>query len=121
MTTTQFLLGLGLGAITGVLAALFGVGGGLIMVPGFIFLFALDQKSAVATSLAVIIAVSLVATTKYASASLVKWQVVLPVMIGAIATTWVAADWLKLLSNEFLTRSFAILMIVVGIRMLLVR
>ncbi len=121
MTTTQFLLGLGLGAITGVLAALFGVGGGLIMVPGFIFLFALDQKSAVATSLAVIIAVSLVATTKYASASLVKWQVVLPVMIGAIATTWVAADWLKLLSNEFLTRSFAILMIVVGIRMLFVR
>ena len=118
MTTTQFLLGLGLGAITGVLAALFGVGGGLIMVPGFIFLFALDQKSAVATSLAVIIVVSLVATTKYASASLVKWQVVLPVMIGAIATTWVAADWLKLLSNEFLTRSFAILMIVVGIRML---
>ena len=121
MTTTQFLLGLGLGAITGVLAALFGVGGGLIMVPGFIFLFALDQKSAVATSLAVIIVVSLVATTKYASASLVKWQVVLPVMIGAIATTWVAADWLKLLSNEFLTRSFAILMIVVGIRMLFVR
>jgi hypothetical protein len=28
MTTTQFLLGLGLGAITGVLAALFGVGAG---------------------------------------------------------------------------------------------
>ena len=121
MTTTQFLLGLGLGAITGVLAALFGVGGGLIMVPGFIFLFALDQKSAVATSLAVIIAVSIVATTKYASASLVKWHVVLPVMIGAVATTWVAADWLKLLSNDFLTRAFAILMIMVGIRMLFVR
>jgi len=71
--------------------------------------------------LAVIIAVSLVATTKYASASLVKWQVVLPVMIGAAATTWVAADWLKFLSNDILTRTFAILMIVVGIRMLFVR
>ena len=31
MTTAQFLLGLGIGALTGVLAALCGVGGGLII------------------------------------------------------------------------------------------
>jgi uncharacterized membrane protein YfcA len=118
MTTTQFLLGLGVGALTGILAALCGVGGGLIMVPAFVFLMALDQKSAVATSLAVIIAVSLVATAKYSAASLVKWHIVLPVMLGAVVTTWLAADWLKHLSNDALTRIFAILMIVVGIRML---
>jgi len=121
MTITQFLLGIGVGALTGVLAALCGVGGGLIMVPAFVFLMAMDQKSAVATSLAVIIAVSLVATAKYQAAALVKWQVVLPVMIGAVVTTWLAADWLKHLSNDLLTRVFAILMIVVGIRMLFVR
>jgi uncharacterized membrane protein YfcA len=121
MTTAQFLLGIGIGALTGVLAALCGVGGGLIMVPAFVFLMALDQKSAVATSLAVIIAVSLVATAKYQAASLVKWQVVLPVMIGAVVTTWLATDWLKHLSNDLLTRIFAILMIIVGIRMLLVK
>lgn len=119
MTATQILLGLGIGVITGVLAALCGVGGGLIMVPAFVFLMALDQKSAVATSLAVIIAVSLVATAKYQAASLVKWQVVLPVMLGAVVTTWLATDWLKHLSNDLLTRIFAILMILVGIRMLL--
>ena len=121
MTTAQILLGIGIGALTGVLAALCGVGGGLIMVPAFVLLMALDQKSAVATSLAVIIAVSVVATAKYQAASLVKWQVVLPVMIGAVVTTWFATDWLKVLSNDFLTRIFAILMIVVGIRMLLVK
>jgi uncharacterized protein len=121
MTTAQFLLGIGIGALTGVLAALCGVGGGLIMVPAFVFLMALDQKSAVATSLAVIISVSLVATYKYQSASLIKWQIVWPVMLGAVVTTWLATDWLKHLSNDFLTRIFAILMIVVGIRMLLVK
>ena len=121
MTTAQFLLGIGIGAITGVLAALCGVGGGLIMVPAFVFLMALDQKSSVATSLAVIIAVSVVATAKYQTASLVKWQIVLPVMIGAVVTTWLATDWLKHISNDWLTRIFAILMIVVGIRMLLVK
>ncbi len=121
MTLMQFLLGVGVGALTGVLAALCGVGGGLIMVPAFVFLMALDQKSAVATSLAVIIAVSLVATTKYSAASLVKWHVVLPVMLGAVVTTWLATDWLKYLSNDMLSRIFAILMIVVVIRMLFVK
>ncbi|MGA0112308.1 MAG: TSUP family transporter [Chthoniobacterales bacterium] len=71
VTTAQFLLGLGIGAVTGILAALCGVGGGLIMVPAFVLLMALDQKSAVATSLAVIIFVSLVATAKYHAAALV--------------------------------------------------
>jgi uncharacterized membrane protein YfcA len=121
MTTAQILLGIGIGALTGVLAALCGVGGGLIMVPAFVFFMALDQKSAVATSLAVIISVSLVATYKYQSASLIKWQIVWPVMLGAVVTTWLATDWLKHLSNDLLTRIFAILMIVVGIRMLLVK
>jgi uncharacterized membrane protein YfcA len=121
MTATQFLLGIGLGAITGVLAALFGVGGGLIMVPAFVFLMAFDQKSAVATSLAVIIFVSLVATAKYHAASLVKWQVAIPVAIGAAAAAWFATDWLKHLSNEALSRGFGILMILVGIRMLVLK
>jgi len=118
VTVAQILLGLGIGALTGVLAALCGVGGGLIMVPAFVFLMALDQKSAVATSLAVIIAVSLVATTKYSADSLVKWHIVWPVMIGAVLTAWFATDWLKHLSNDTLTKIFGILMILVGIRML---
>jgi uncharacterized membrane protein YfcA len=121
MTATQILLGLGIGVITGVLAALFGVGGGLIMVPAFVFLMALDQKSAVATSLAVIIFVSLVATSKYHAASLVKWQVAIPVAIGAAAAAWFATDWLKHLSNDTLSRAFGILMVLVGIRMLVLK
>lgn len=118
MTAWQFFLGIGVGAITGILAALCGVGGGLIMVPAFVYLFALEQKSAVATSLAVIIIISVIATGRYSAASLVKWQVALPVVLGAAVTTWLATDWLKHLSNETLTRAFAILMILVGIRML---
>lgn len=121
MTTTQFLLGIGVGALTGILAALCGVGGGLIMVPAFVFLFALDQKSAVATSLAVIVIVSLAATAKYSAASLVKWHIAVPVVLGAAVTTWFATDWLKHISNDTLSRVFAILMILIGIRMILAK
>ncbi len=121
MTTAHFFMALGIGALSGVLAALCGVGGGLIMVPAFVFLLALDQKSAVATSLAAILFISMVATARYSASSLIRWQVAIPVIIGATATTWFATGWLKHLSNDLLAKIFAILMILVGIRMLLVK
>jgi uncharacterized membrane protein YfcA len=121
MNTAQFFMALGVGALSGVLAALCGVGGGLIMVPAFVFLLAVDQKSAVATSLTAILFISLVATAKYSAASLVKWQLAVPVVLGAVVTTWFATDWLKHLSNDLLSRIFGILMILVGIRMLLMK
>lgn len=121
VNTSQFFIALGVGALSGVLAALCGVGGGLIMVPAFVFLLAIDQKSAVATSLTAILFISLVATAKYSAAALVKWQVAVPVVIGAVITTWFATDWLKHLSNDLLARIFGILMILVGIRMLVMK
>lgn len=121
MTTLQILLAVAIGALSGVLAALCGVGGGLVMVPAFVFLLALDQKTAVATSLAAILLTSLVATSKYAAASLVNWKVAVPTALAAALATWFATDWLKHLSNETLARLFGILMIVVGIRMLVSR
>ncbi len=118
MTPGMILLGVLIGLTSGVLAALCGVGGGLIMVPAFVFLMALDQKTAVATSLAAILLTSLVATTKYAGANLINWKVAIPTALAAGLASWFATDWLKHLSNESLTRLFGILMLLVGIRML---
>jgi uncharacterized membrane protein YfcA len=44
-----------------------------------------------------------------------------PVVLGAVVTTWFATDWLKHLSNDLLSRIFGILMILVGIRMLVMK
>ena len=89
MTTAQFLLGIGIGALTGVLAALCGVGGGLIMVPAFVFLMALDQKSAVATSLAVIIPTSLNSARGHWLKGTVDMELLklwaVPVVLGVLA------------------------------------
>ena len=46
---------LGIGAVSGLVAALAGVGGGVIMVPLFTAILGMPQKQAVATSLAAII------------------------------------------------------------------
>ena len=113
-----FIISLLIGALSGVVAALCGVGGGIILVPAFVFFLGLDQKTAVATSLTAIVLTAIVATIRNSGNQLIDWKIVLPTAIGAAVTAWFAADALKYLSNELLTRIFAILMIGVGVRML---
>ncbi|MBU6300333.1 MAG: TSUP family transporter [Verrucomicrobia bacterium] len=109
------------GVVSGLVAALCGVGGGVIMVPFFHGLLGLSQKQAVATSLAVIIPTAIVATVKNATSAppLVVWQIVLAASAGAAITAWVASGWMQSLSNETLRRIFAVLLIVVGTKLLL--
>lgn len=106
------------GAFSGVLAGLCGVGGGIIMVPAFTTLLRLDQKSAAATSLAAIILISLVASIKNSGNGLVIWKVAIPTAIGAAILAWFATDWLKQMSNESLVRVFGTIIIVFGVKML---
>lgn len=109
------------GVVSGLVAALCGVGGGVIMVPFFHGLLGLSQKQAVATSLAVIIPTAIVATVKNATSAppLVVWQIVLAASAGAAITAWLASGWMQSLSNETLRRIFAVLLIVVGTKLLL--
>lgn len=107
-----------IGAVAGILAGLCGVGGGVFMVPAFVLLLNMNQKTAVATSLAIVIVTSLVATIKNAGNQLVDWKVVLSTAVLSALVAWFAADWLKKLSNLSLTRIFAVFMVVIGLYML---
>ncbi|CAN5716970.1 hypothetical protein BH11VER1_BH11VER1_41880 [soil metagenome] len=118
MDTTQIFLALLIGAIGGVVAALCGVGGGVIMVPAFVLLMALPQKQAVATSLMVIIPTALVASLKNHQNGFGDWKIALVTAVAASATAWFAADWLKTLQTETLTRIFGVIMLIMGVRML---
>lgn len=112
------LLALGVGLLAGAIAALCGVGGGIVMVPAFVYFLGVEQKAAVATSIAVIVPTSLVALARFSQAGLVQWNVFWPTAAGAVLAAWFATGWLRRLSNEQLTRIFAVLLIVVGITML---
>lgn len=113
------LVSLVIGLVAGCTAALCGVGGGLIMVPAFTYLLGLDQKQAVATSLAVIIPTAILTTTKYAKVSgLIDWPVVACTVVGACLAAWFAADWMQEMSSPSLTKGFAVLLVVSGMLML---
>ncbi len=112
------LLPLGIGFFAGIMAGLCGVGGGIVMVPAFVYFLGMEQKAAIATSMAVIVPTSLMAIARFQQAGLVQWQVFWPTALGAMAAAWLATGWVRKLSNEQLTKIFAVLMILVGISML---
>jgi uncharacterized membrane protein YfcA len=118
MTFSTILTCLGIGIISGIVAALCGVGGGVIMVPAFVFLLAMPQKMAVATSLAIIIPTALMATTQNARNDLVNWKVAVITAISASILSYYGAGWLKSLSDQSLTRIFGTILIIFGLKML---
>ena len=69
----------------GIIAAILGVGGGFLMVPAFTILFGLDQKTAIGTSLAVIVATSLSGTIAYSRQRRIFYRAAMVVIIPGVA------------------------------------
>lgn len=63
------------GVIAGLLSGLLGIGGGVVMVPGFVQLAGLSIKSAVATSLVCVAAFALPGTITHALLGNIDWRV----------------------------------------------
>lgn len=120
MSTATILTCLAIGIASGVVASLCGVGGGVVMVPAFVFFLKLPHKTAVATSLAIIIPTALMATTQNARHGYVEWKVAAITAVSASIFAYFGAGWLKSMSNETLTRIFGTILVVFGARMLLV-
>ena len=119
MTLPTILTALAIGVLAGVVASLCGVGGGVVMVPAFVMLLAMDQKVAVATSLAIIIPTAITATVQNARSELVDWKVAAITAVSAATFAYFGAGWLKSFSNDQLTRIFGVVLVVFGAKMLL--
>jgi uncharacterized membrane protein YfcA len=108
-----------IGLVAGLLGALCGVGGGLVMVPAFVLALGIEHKQAVATSMAVIIVTAIAATANNARiANLIDWKIVLAVGLASAVAAWFGSDLMRSLSNHTLTRIFGCVLVVFGVRML---
>ena len=108
-----------IGLLAGLLGALCGVGGGLVMVPAFVGLLGTEHKQAVATSMAVIIVTALAATANNSRVvGLIDWRIVLTVGLASAVAAWFGSDLMRSLSNQTLTRIFGCVLVVFGVRML---
>jgi uncharacterized protein len=103
-----------LGFVGGVLAGLFGVGGGILFVPTLVLVLGLTQVHAEATSLLAILPTVIVGTWRQRRHGNVDLRAGLLVGIGSIAGVEGGVLIAKALPEETLRRLFAVLMFVVA-------
>lgn len=110
---------LAVGVAAGLLGALCGVGGGIVMVPAFSAL-GMAHKNAIATSLAVIVITAVVATVNNSRITgLIDWRIVAITAVGAALASWWGTDLMHQLKSPTLTKIFGITLILFGLKMLI--
>lgn len=113
--------GLVCGGLAGLAGALCGVGGGIVLVPAFALILGMDQKVAVATSLAVVVVSGLSGTLNHitAKSGLIDWRLAGAAALGAALAAWWGSELMRSLSNDSLSKIFGVVLVLVGVRMLL--
>ncbi len=106
-----------LGLLAGVVGGLFGVGGGIVVVPGLVLWFAFTQHKASGTSVATIIASAGAGLVSFAIDGSVDWQAAALVTSGAVVGAAVGTRILHLIPAKVLTRAFSIMLLVAAARM----
>jgi uncharacterized protein len=106
----------GLGA--GVLSGLFGVGGGVLIVPALVFLVGMSSHAAVGTSLgALLLPVGLLGALAYYRSGNLDLRASLLIAVGLFLGAYFGARIALSLSPVNLTRAFAIFLALVAARM----
>jgi len=113
------LIGIGIGVAAGVLSGLFGIGGGIVIVPALVFL-GLAQKHATGTSLAALVfPVGVLGVLEYAHRHEINWKYALGIAAGLTIGALFGAQFAGRLSNIVLRRAFGGLMLLVSLRFLI--
>ena len=107
-----------IGAGAGLLSGLFGVGGGIILVPAMVLLIGFGQHRAQATSLAAIVPIAAVGALIFGRADNVDLLAAALLVVGSLLGVQAGAKVMHGMSDQRLTRVFAIFLVVVAFGML---
>jgi uncharacterized protein len=107
-----------IGLAAGVLSGLFGVGGGIVMVPALV-VAGLSQHRAQSTSLAAIVPIAIVGALLFGRADSVNVGAAAVLAAGSLVGARAGALLMHRLSGALLTRIFGVFLIIVAITMLL--
>ncbi len=106
------------GLTAGVLAGLFGIGGGILIVPALIFFAKMSPLGATGTSLgALLLPVGALGAWEYYRRGHFNISASLWIALGLFFGAWMGARFAQQLSGPQLQRSFAVFLVLVAVRM----
>ena len=112
----SFLGFLAIGAVTGAVSGMFGIGGGIFVIPAMVYLYGFDQKMATGTSLGMLLPpIGILAFWQFYKAELVNVPAAALLVAGFVAGSYLSAGFAIDLPEILLKRAFGGLMIVMGV------
>lgn len=109
---------LGIGLVAGIISGLFASGGGMILVPAFLYLLNMQDQKARATSVFCILPMVIVSGIFYYKNDFIDWRIGILCAIGGIAGGIIGSKLLKKVDAKYLKIAFTIFLVYVSIRML---
>jgi hypothetical protein len=108
------------GLAAGFLSGIFGVGGGILMVPALVMLLAMGQRLAHGTSLAAIVPIALAGVLGYALDGQVDWAAALFLIVGSAGLgARIGTHLLHVLPQRALALVFGVVLLAAAARMVL--
>ena len=118
MTILLALVVIGFGVFVGVLSGIFGVGGGIVMVPFMVLVLEDSQHVAEGTSLLVIVFTAAAGVFALRKSGHVEYRAASLLAIGGIVGSVLGAIVALGISAEVLENLFAVLVVVSGVRLI---
>lgn len=117
ITTIFALLVLGLAA--GMLSSMVGIGGGIVIVPALVFVFAMSQKMAQGTSLAMLLPpIGIFAVINYYKSGYVDFKIAFILIIAFLAGSYFGSKLALNLEESTLKRIFGVFLLVLAVKYL---
>ena len=108
-----------LGILAGVSSGLFGIGGGIIMVPVLALLFGLTQHQAQGTALtAMVPCITIFAALRYYQSGNVKIIVAVFMAAGLMIGGYIGAGFANVIPDPVLKKVFGVLLLFMSVRMI---
>lgn len=109
-----------IGIVAGLISGLVGIGGGIVIAPALVLFLGFSQKLAQGTTLALLIPpIGIFAALEYYKQGYVNLYAAGLIIIGFLVGSFFGARYLAHLSNDTITRIFAVFLIMVAIRLLI--
>lgn len=106
-----------IGLLAGIVSGLFSTGGGMILVPAFIYLLNVDATKARGTSVFCILPMVVTSSFFYYKGNFIDWKIAFLCAIGGAMGGYVGAKLLKKLPEKVMKIAFTIFLIYVSYKM----
>ena len=108
-----------IGIFAGFISGFFSTGGGMILVPAFVYMLEMDAQKARGTSIFCILPMVLTSSIFYYKSDFINWKIALLCAIGGTIGGYIGAKLLKKLPEKVLKIAFTVFLIYVSIKMII--